>query len=150
MLMRSRVVLAVAILGFWASMACADGIDPGLWQITTRVATGVALGPPQLSQKCLTPVQTNDLATTFSPVASTINSECAPIERSFAGGKLTWKLVCKGQLNMDLTGEFNFDSPRHYTATIHNKAEMAGQPMANSQSLLEARWVSECPGPKAP
>ncbi len=145
-----RVAIAVAILGLGTSMACADGIDPGLWQISTRIATGVVLGPPQQSQKCLTPAQTSDLAATFSPLASTINSECAPLERSFEGGKLTWKLTCKGQLNMELTGEFNFDSPRHYSATIHNTAEMAGQPMVNSQSVLEARWVSECPGPKAP
>jgi hypothetical protein len=145
-----RAALTVAILGFWMSAACADGIDPGLWQISTRTATGVALGPPQQSQKCLTPAQTNDLAGTFSPVAGTINSECAPLERSFAGGKLTWKLVCKGQLDMELSGEFNFDSPRHYTATLHNRAEMVGQPMVNSQSVIEARWVSECPDPKAP
>ncbi len=148
--MWSRIALTITILGFWTSMASADGIDPGLWQIITRVATGIALGPPQQSQKCLTPAQTNDLATTFSPVAGTINSECAPIERSFEGGKLTWKLVCKGQLDMELSGEFNFDSPRHYTATIHNKAEMAGQQVANSQSVLEARWVSECRELKAP
>jgi hypothetical protein len=145
-----RVALTVAILGLCTSMVRADGIDPGLWQITTRVATGVALGQPQQSQKCLTPEQTNDLAATFSPVAGTINSECAPLERSFAGGKLTWKLVCKGQLNLDLTGEFNFDSSRHYTAMLYNKAEMAGRPVVNSQSVLEARWVSECPDPKAP
>jgi hypothetical protein len=50
-----RVALTVAILGLCTSMARADGIDPGLWQITTRVATGVALGLPQQSQKCLTP-----------------------------------------------------------------------------------------------
>jgi hypothetical protein len=41
--MWSRIALTVAILGIWTSMASADGIDPGLWQITTRVATGVAL-----------------------------------------------------------------------------------------------------------
>ena len=87
---------------------------------------------------------------TFSPVAGTINSECAPLERSFEGGKLTWKLVCKGQLDMELTGEFNFDSPRHYTATIHNRAEMAGQPVANSQSVLEAGGFPSALSSKAP
>jgi hypothetical protein len=33
---------------------------------------------------------------------------------------------------------------------LYNKAEMAGRPVVNSQSVLEARWVSECPDPKAP
>ena len=73
-----------------------------------------------------------------------MNSECAPIERSLAGGKLAWKLVCKGQLNMELTGAFNFDSPRHYTATIRSNATMAGMTVANSVSMLEAQRVSEC------
>jgi hypothetical protein len=142
---RIRVALAAAIVGCCASLAHADGIEPGLWRIVTRTATGVALGPPQQSQKCLTRAQTDDLATTFSPVAGTINSECAPLERSFTGGKLSWKLVCKGQLDMELTGEFNFDGPRHYSATIHNTAEIAGRQVANTQNVLEAQWVSDCP-----
>ena len=73
-----------------------------------------------------------------------MNSVCAPIERSFDGEKLTWKLVCKGQLDMELNGEFNFDSPHHYTATTRTKAEMGGMVMVNSQDTLEAQWVSEC------
>ncbi len=27
---------------------------------------------------------------------------------------------------MELSGEFNFDSPRHYTATVQTKAAMGG------------------------
>lgn len=124
--------------------AFADGIDPGLWRIITRTATGGVIGPPHESSKCLTAEQTRDLATTFSPTASTVNSVCAPIQRSMDGTRLTWRIVCKGQLDMELTGEFNFDSPRHYTATVQTKAQMAGQPMIDSQNTLEGRWVSAC------
>jgi hypothetical protein len=74
-----------------------------------------------------------------------VNSECAPLESSLVGGNLKWKLVCKGQLDMELTGEFSFDKPRHYTATVTSKAAMAGQQVANSKTMLEAEWVSECP-----
>ena len=45
---------------------------------------------------------------------------------------------------MELTGEFNFDSPHHYTATVRTKAAMAGKPMVDSQDTLEGQWVSEC------
>ena len=65
--------------------------------------------------------ETADLATTFSPIPRTINSVCAPIERSLNGPLLTWRLVCKGQLDMELTGEFNFDSPHHYTGTVRHQ-----------------------------
>jgi len=144
MLVRTVAATAVGFL-FWTSLASADGIEPGLWRITSRIESGAALGPPRESQKCLTSEDTRDLAKTFSPVSRTVNSECAPLESSLVGGNLKWKLVCKGQLDMELTGDFSFDQPRHYTATVTSKAAMAGMPVANSKTMLEAEWVSECP-----
>ena len=144
---RSAVAaLLLAAFAWTTPPAHADDIEPGLWKITTRIKNGDApLGPPMQSSKCLTAEQTSDLAKTFSPIANTINSECAPIERGFADRKLSWKLVCKGQLDMELTGDFNFDSPRHYSAVVTSKAAMGGIPMANSQTMLEAERVSDCP-----
>jgi hypothetical protein len=137
-------LLAVAT-ALAASAAFADGIAPGLWQIVTRTQTGGLTGPPHESSKCLTPDQTGDLAATFSPVSRTVNSVCAPIERNLVGTRLTWHLVCKGQIDMDLSGEFIFDSPHHYTGTVTTKAAMAGTPGMDSQNTLEGQWVSECP-----
>jgi hypothetical protein len=57
---------------------------------------------------------------------------------------LTWRLVCKGQLDMELTGDFTFDDPHHYTGVVHTKAEMAGMLMVDSRNMLEGRWTSEC------
>ena len=137
-----------AVFALTASLAFAEGIEPGLWKITSRTETGGVIGPPHETARCLTAEQTKDVATTFSPVSRTANSVCAPIERSFNGEKLTWKLSCKGQLDMELTGEFIFDSARHYTATTRTKAAMAGQQMIDSQDTLEAQWLSEnCPAP---
>ncbi len=106
---------------------------------------GRVVGPPKQSAKCLTPEETRNLATTFSPVSRTINSECAPLESSLAGTKLNWKLVCKGQLDMEITGDFNFDGPYHYVGTVHSTAEMAGNPMVDTRTMIEAEWLSECP-----
>ncbi len=135
-------VMAYALDG---STVLADGIEPGLWQVTSRTQTGGVIGPPHESSKCLTAQDVGDLATTFSPLSRTINSTCAPIERSLSGSHLTWRLTCRGQLDMELTGEFNFDSPRHYTATVRSKAAMVGTPMIDSQENVEARWLSACP-----
>jgi hypothetical protein len=143
MLVRAGLALCLAACLISAS-AYADGIEPGLWKITTKVDSGGAVGPPNVSGKCLTAEQANDPAATFSPVARTINSECQPLERTFQDGKLSWKLVCRGELNMDLAGEFNFDGRKHYTATIRSKAEMGGRTVADSVSTIEAEWVSEC------
>ena len=135
----------VVACAFGGSTVLADGIEPGLWQVISRTQTGGVIGPPHESSKCLTPQDVADLATTFSPISRTANSTCAPIERSLAGTRLIWRLTCKGQLDMELTGEFNFDSPRHYTAIVQSKAAMAGMPMVDSQENIEARWLSACP-----
>jgi Protein of unknown function (DUF3617) len=127
------------------STGLADGIEPGLWQVISRTQTGGVIGPPHQSSKCLTAPEVADLATTFSPASRTVNSTCAPIERNFNGSRLIWRVTCRGQLDMELTGEFNFDSPRHYTATVQSKAAMAGTPMVDSQENIEARWLSACP-----
>lgn len=142
---RRIAIVTLAAFAFSASAACADGIEPGLWKITTHPESGGVAGPPHESSKCLTPEQTGDLGATFSPTAATINSDCAPIERSLEGPLLTWHLVCKGQLNVDLSGAFNFDNPRHYTGTVQTKAEMAGMPTVDSQNTIEGQWLSACP-----
>ena len=141
----SVAMLAGAGVALTASAAGADSIDPGLWKIVSRTESGGVTGPPHESTKCLTADETHDLGATFSPIPRTVNSVCAPIERSLNGPRLTWHLVCKGQLDMDLSGDFNFDSPRHYTATVRTKAAMAGQPMIDTQDTLEGQWVSACP-----
>jgi hypothetical protein len=139
------IVLFAAVLALAATAATAEGIEPGLWRIINRTETGGVIGPPHESSKCLTAEQTADLGTTFSPVPATVNSVCAPIVRSLNGDKLTWRLTCKGQLNMELTGDFTFDSPHHYTAIMRTKAEMAGMQMVDSQNTLEGQWLSACP-----
>jgi Protein of unknown function (DUF3617) len=145
MLMNWRGAPAALILALAATVASADGLDPGLWKVITRTETGGVIGPPHESSKCLSAEQTADLATTFSPVPATINSVCAPIERSFTGSKLTWRLSCKGQLDMELTGDFTFSDPHHYTATVRTKAQMGGMQMVDSQNTIEGQWVSACP-----
>jgi hypothetical protein len=138
-------LLAAAVLPLTASIAFADGIEAGLWKITTTVETSGVTGPQHQSSKCLTADQVHDLPATFSPMAATINSACAPMQRSFDGKTLNWHLVCKGQLDMELTGTFHFDSTHHYTGTVESKASLAGQAMPESKSTVEGEWVSACP-----
>jgi hypothetical protein len=143
---RSAVTGAAAAvaLAVTASTVFAGGIEAGLWKITSIVRTGGVTGPPRQTSKCLTAQDVRDLPTTFSPIANTINSTCAPIERSFDGTKLSWHLVCKGQFNMQLDGAFDFDGAHHYTGTVRTKASLAGRPMPDLQQTLEAEWVSAC------
>jgi hypothetical protein len=136
-------VCGLIVLSASVATARADGIDPGLWKVTTQSKAEGMVSPPHESTKCLTEDETKDLATTFSPVPRMINSECAPIERKLDGGRLDWHLVCKGQLNVELTGAFNFDSARHYTATVRTHATIGDQVM-DTLDTLEGQWVSAC------
>jgi hypothetical protein len=142
---RVALLVAAAVLALAASAAFADGIEAGLWKITTIIETNGMTGPPRVTTKCLTAEQVADLPATFSPVASTINSTCEPMQHSFDGKKLNWHLVCKGELNMQLAGEFNFDTPHHYTGSVQSTASMGGQTMPGSKNTVEGQWVSACP-----
>ena len=138
-------VAVVALLVVCTSVALADGIEPGLWKIVSRTEINGVMSPPQESAKCLTPEQTRDLAATFSPALRTINSECGAIERSLDGDRLKWKLICTGQLDMELTGDYTFRDQRQYAGIVRTRTAMGGRPMSDTVTTLYAERVSECP-----
>jgi hypothetical protein len=124
--------------------ARADGLQPGLWRVLSRpVIDGVA-GREQESTRCLTPADVADLEKTFSPVGRTVNSTCEMVEHELTPGRLKWHLQCTGQLDMDLTGEFLFDAPEHYSATVTTASSMLGQKLQAGRMTIEGERVSEC------
>ena len=98
-----------------------DGIQPGLWKITTEIVNNGTRLPPQTNPRCLTAEQAEDLASTFSPRFGGVNTTCTRTEYSKSEQKLTWRLQCRGQVNMDSAGEFTFFSSLRYTAVIATK-----------------------------
>ena len=141
------MLVAVAFVGgiaFAATAGFAGGIAPGRWRITSRTETGGVIGPPHETSRCFSADEANNVVATFVPPASAENSNCAPVEHSLHGGNLTWRLACRGQTDMEQSGEFIFDSPRHYTATLRTRAAVSGATMVNSQNIVEGQWVSEC------
>jgi hypothetical protein len=90
------------------------------------------------------PEQAGDVGMAFGPMMATVNSDCERTEYEATGRKLKWRLQCKGQIDMDVAGEFNFDSPSHYTATIATKGWMAGALMTDVKTELEGEHVGEC------
>jgi hypothetical protein len=119
-------------------------IEPGQWKTTSNTTANGGATPPVVKSRCLTPEQTGDLLKTFGPVSSTINSTCAPTVFATTGRTMKWHLACKGQLDLDIQGNFNFDSTSHYTATIASKGWMAGQLMSDIKTEVEGERVGEC------
>jgi hypothetical protein len=140
----SRFFVAAAIV-FYATHVFADGIQPGLWKIISRIEANGAMSPSQQSSKCFTAEQARDLVTTFSPAPTMINSECGKLESSLDGDRLKWRLVCTGQLNMEITGDYTFREGAQFAAIVRNTTSMGGMPMSDSVTTLYAERVSDCP-----
>ena len=45
---------------------------------------------------------------------------------------------------MDVAGQFDFDTPLHYTAIITSKGRMAGALISDVKMELEGKRVSDC------
>jgi hypothetical protein len=137
-----RIAAAAAML--LPAGAGADGLEAGLWKVVNHpVINGVAT-PEQQNMRCLTPEAVADLDRTFSPVSRTTNSECESVEHELTPQRLRWHLRCTGQLDMDVAGEFVFETPERYTATISTQASMLGRLMQSSRVSIEAQRIGEC------
>ena len=142
-----KAVFAVAAI--WVGLTAvpsmaADGIQPGLWKITTVASNDGMRMPPQTNARCLTAEQANDLADTFSPRFGGMNTTCQRTQYAKSEQKLTWRLECRGQFNMDSAAEFTFFSPIRYTAVISTKGWIGNQKISDTQVTLEGEYVGAC------
>lgn len=134
---------AVAFLAMTAP-ASADSLQPGFWKVTSTPEVNGAPAPPQVKMRCMSPEETADLDTTFSPEARTINSSCERVEHELTAASLKWRLQCTGQMAMDVAGAFTFESPQRYIAEVRTRMSMPGQTVA-SRVKIEAERIGECP-----
>ena len=139
-----RYAIAAGFLLAAPAGALADGLQAGMWKVTNKPEVNGAPGPQAQNMKCLTADDVKDLDKTFSPVARTVNSACERVEHESTPQRLKWRLQCTGQLDMDVAGEYVFDTPEHYTATIVTSASMGGRVVQSSRVAIEAERVGEC------
>jgi hypothetical protein len=138
-------VIATALL-FGGSMAAhADGLQAGQWKVVSKPENNGVSGPQMENMRCLTEADVKDLDRTFSPVSRTTNSTCERTEHESTSQRLKWRLQCTGQLDMDVAGEFVFDAPQHYTATVTARSSMMGRVLSDVRTAIEGQRVGECP-----
>lgn len=140
----SRHLAGGLLLALGVETAPADGIEAGLWKVTTITILNGTQAPPQVKNRCLTQAEADDPGKTFSPEFRTVNSSCERTEYRLTGQRLVWRLQCKGQLDMDVAGDFNFESRRRYVATIATKGSMLGRTMTASTAAIEGEHIGEC------
>ena len=140
----SRAVAILLLAGLASPAAAQSTIEPGLWKVTTKVLMNGNPTPVEVKTRCITPEQAADVVKTFSPAYAVMNAECKRDEPKFEGGKLSWRLVCKGHLDTDVSGEFNFSNPKHYTAIVVTKGWLAGQQVVDSSGAIEGEHTGAC------
>ena len=121
-----------------------DLIEPGQWKVTTATTVNGVVQPAPPKMRCISADQAADVAKTFGPVSGTVNSTCEAPQTETNGRVLKWRLQCRGTLDLDVDGEFNFDAPRHYTATVTSKGRMGGQLVSDVKSELVGERVGDC------
>jgi hypothetical protein len=139
------ILFCTLLLSAVPAAAAENLIESGQWKVTSSTVMNGATSPPQVKARCLTPEQAGDVSKTFGPVMNTVNSSCERTEFDATGRALKWRLLCKGQLDIDVAGNFNFDSPAHYTATVVSKGVMAGALISDVKTELEGERVGDCP-----
>jgi len=127
-----------------AGDAAADGIAAGEWKLTETIVMNGNRTAPQTRTRCLSPEQAGDTAATFSPEYRTVNSGCERVEFNSSTTALRWRMRCTGQMDMDVSGDFTFDTPKHYSATITSKGAMGGREFVNSSVFIEGEHIGEC------
>jgi len=142
-MIRIGVALLALLAATTGSCGAEQMIQPGQWKVTSGTVVNGVVQPPQPKLRCITPEQAEDLAKTFGPVSSTINSACADPEVETSGRTLSWHLQCRGQLDADVAGRFNFDDPQHYKATVTSKARMGGRLISDVKTELEGERVGD-------
>jgi hypothetical protein len=141
---RFGITLLSSLVLMVSAQASDLSIESGQWKVTSTTVMNGATTAPGVKARCLTPEQADDVAKTFGPVSGTVNSTCEPAESETAGRTLKWHLQCRGQLDLDVLGSFNFDSSSHYTATVISKGRMAGQLISDVKTDIEGERVGEC------
>jgi hypothetical protein len=123
----------------------AQELKAGLWKVVTTPEINDVTGPNQETMRCLTSDDVNNIEATFSPNSRTTNSMCETTEHELTPQRLKWRVQCKGQIDMDVAGEFIFAAPEHYTATITTQASMLGNRIQHSRAAIQAQRVGDCP-----
>jgi hypothetical protein len=131
-------------LAAWPLAAAADGLSPGLWRVINKPQINGTAGPVAQTMRCFSAEDVADLDKTFSPVSRTVNSECERVEHEFSPQRLKWRLQCTGQVDMDVAGEFIFETPEHYTGVVTARSSMMGRPMQDVRTEIDGQLTGAC------
>ncbi|HWV40433.1 DUF3617 domain-containing protein [Pseudorhodoplanes sp.] len=142
--MRSVLRFSLVLLPLIAAYpASAQSLEAGRWRVMTTTLSE-AHKPPMVATRCLTAEDVADLGKTFGPQSTTENLECRRTEFSQNSEGMTWRLQCRGQIDVDVSAEFIFSSPVRYSALVKTRATMLDRIVQDNMVSISAERIGEC------
>jgi len=138
--MRSVFVLAVAVLVLVPAAApAADGIRPGMWEITSAMEVpGMPMSmPPTTVKQCYTKDDVKDEKKMIGR-----DKNCTVTDLKHSGNKVVWKMKCTGKNAGTFSGESVF-SGDSYTSSM--KMESEGGKGRTMNMKVKGKRVGNCP-----
>ena len=143
--MKKTEILMLLIAGATTSLAIADDLTPGLWEITMESRapneTGWKPTPFNLTQ-CLTASDAKDPSRLVSSISTSGASGCNFTERSYSGGNFRFALDCAGSFGLKTRGTMTFGASS-FSGTLIASGNVGGQ-ATEFQNRVSGRRVGGC------
>lgn len=139
-MMKKMAVLAVVVVVLLpAAILAADGIRPGMWEITSAMEVpGMPMGmPPTTVKQCYTKEDVKDEKKMISK-----DKNCTVTDFKHSGNKVVWKMKCTGKNAGTFSGESVF-SGDSYTSAM--KMESQGGKGRTMNMKVKGKRVGNCP-----
>ena len=143
--MKKIGILLLLIAATTSSLALADDLTPGLWEVTmeSRVPseTGWQPAPFNLTQ-CLTAGDAKDPSRLVGSISTSGASGCNFTEKTYSGGNFRFALDCGGSFGLKTRGTLAF-SANSFSGTIVASGNVGGQ-ATEFQNRVSGRRVGGC------
>lgn len=136
--------LIAAVIALDAARAQpAEGPEPGLWSIATRIGHGDREIPLRKVERCISPDEARMFGSWTSTEWAGKDTACksSNYRKNDKGGVL--QIHCGGNTNIDATATFVLNSPQHYTVALVATSPSTG-PATMVTRKIEGRRLGEC------
>lgn len=134
--------------------AAAVEMQPGLWELTTKVDRDGAVSTRSPRSRCVTAEAANaarnktdfDISAGAKAMLSARFGQdaCKLIDAKNSRDLVTWRLQCTGNPSAEQEGTARFDNLRHYTLTIRTSVTARDKTVI-SVVTAEGKHKGECP-----
>ena len=140
----TRALTAAMFLAVAPRADAADGPQPGMWKVMTRVVRDGTTTKADSRASCVTADQIKDPGKSLMPQQSSPEEKCVRTQYEINGTKLNWQMECSGRMAMKGSGAINFSTPEHYTGKITSTGSVNGHDFT-STILLDGQRIGGCP-----